>query len=371
VQTTADPRHAAPAGSLWEPPDGLRLAVLGRPLRAIHGLAAFLPPGARVLRPPFGLLAADALVGWGRNKGSGRWAQRLAPWLRLPIVTLEDGFVRSFGLGVVGTPALSAVVDDIGMHFDATGPSRIETMLEHGGWETEALLARARACLAEMRRLRISKYNVASEPSPAAAALLAGEPFVLCVDQTAGDVSIELGAAGPESFRRMLRAARDENPGARIVVKTHPNVATGLRRGCLDAAEAAALGAETIAEALDPWRLLDRTQRLYTVTSQMGLEALVAGVPVRCFGLPFYAGWGATEDDLACPRRSRRRSAEEIFAAAYLLYARYADPLTGAPTTLERTIATIAAWREAVSRDPGFHPVIGGGARTAPAALTP
>jgi capsule polysaccharide export protein KpsC/LpsZ len=37
----------------------------------------------------------------------------------------------------------------------------------------------------------------------------------------------------------------------------------------------------------------------------------------------------------------------EIFAAAYLLYARYADPQTGAPRTLEETIAAIAAARGA------------------------
>ena len=330
----------------WAPPPGLRLVPMGAKLASLPGLAGFLPPGVRLRPLPSGLLGADALLGWGR-KGSGARARRLGRLLRKPVVTLEDGFVRSLGLGVAGAPALSVVVDDLGVHYDAHAPSRIEVMLEQGGWESAALLARARAAMAEMRRLRISKYNLGAEPSPATAALIGAGPFVLCVDQTAGDASVALGGAGPDSFRRMLAAARAENPGARILVKTHPDVVAGLRRGLVDPADAARAGAAVIGEALDPWLLLDRATRVYTVTSQLGLEALVAGVPVRCFGLPFHAGWGATEDEIPCPRRTRRRTAVEIFAAAYLLYARYADPQTGAPRTLEETIAAIAAARGA------------------------
>jgi capsular polysaccharide export protein len=328
----------------WAPRPGMRLVPMGGRLAAMPGLAAFLP-GARLSPLPFGVLGADALLGWGR-KGSGARAQRLGRWLRKPVVTLEDGFVRSVGLGVAGAPALSVVVDDLGVHYDAHAPSRIEVLLEQGGWETDALLARARAAMVMMRRLRISKYNVAAAPTPATAALLAEGPCVLCVDQTAGDASVALGRAGPDSFRRMMAAARAENPGARILVKTHPDVVAGLRQGLVDPADAARAGAVVIGEALDPWLLLERASRVYTVTSQMGLEALVAGLPVRCFGLPFHAGWGATEDEIPCPRRTRRRSAAEIIAAAYLVYARYADPQTGAPRTLEETIAAIATARD-------------------------
>ena len=332
------------AGGAWAPPPGLRVVPMGFRLSSMPGLAGFLPPGV-LLRPlPFGLRGADALLGWGR-KGSGAGARWLGRLLGKPVVTLEDGFVRSLGLGVAGAPALSVVVDDLGVHYDAHAPSRIETMLEHGGWESPALLARARDAMTAMRRLRISKYNLGAAPSPATAALLGAGPFVLCVDQTAGDASVALGGAGPESFRRMMAAARAENPGARILVKTHPDVVAGRRRGLVAPTDAARAGAVVIGEALDPWLLLEHATRVYTVTSQLGLEALVAGLPVRCFGLPFHAGWGATEDAIPCPRRTRRRSAEEIFAAAYLMYARYADPRTGAPRTLEETMAAIAAAR--------------------------
>ena len=43
---------------------------------------------------------------------------------------------------------------------------------------------------------------------------------------------------------------------------------------------------------------------VYTVSSQMGFEAIFAGHRPRVFGKPFYAGWGLTEDDEVIPRRT-------------------------------------------------------------------
>lgn len=52
---------------------------------------------------------------------------------------------------------------------------------------------------------------------------------------------------------------------------------------------------------------------MYVVTSQLGFEALLAGKRVHCFGMPFYAGWGLTEDSQSCARRSVERSLEAVF----------------------------------------------------------
>jgi capsular polysaccharide export protein len=60
----------------------------------------------------------------------------------------------------------------------------------------------------------------------------------------------------------------------------------------------------------------------------MGFEALLCGHPVRCFGLPWYAGWGATQDEQHCPRRTRSRSVRELFVAGYMRYTRYLNPTT-------------------------------------------
>src|SRR5699024_9665632 len=86
--------------------------------------------------------------------------------------------------------------------------------------------------------------------------------------------------------------------------------------------------------------------RVYTVSSGLGFEALCADLPVTCFGVPFYAGWGATDDRKPCSRRSRSCSVEEIFAAAYLTYSLYLDPWDRRPLEFEEAADALAFLRD-------------------------
>ncbi len=58
-------------------------------------------------------------------------------------------------------------------------------------------------------------------------------------------------------------------------------------------------------------------------------------------GLPFYAGWGLT-DDPGCPRRTRRLTLDELVAGALILYPRYVDPRTGLPCPPEVLVQRLA-----------------------------
>jgi capsular polysaccharide export protein len=130
----------------------------------------------------------------------------------------------------------------------------------------------------------------------------------------------------------MLQAAIDENPGAQVIVKTHPEVSSGRKRGYLGHVQPMQLpqGGQLLPlrEAANPIGLLQQVSQVYVATSGMGFEALLCGKPVRCFGLPWYAGWGVTQDEQHCSRRTRSRSVRELFAAGYLRYTRYLNPAT-------------------------------------------
>ena len=63
---------------------------------------------------------------WGKKHPKRR---KLAHILRLPLLNLEDGFLRSVGLGVSGYPPYSIVYDDIGIYYDTTRPSRLEQLI--------------------------------------------------------------------------------------------------------------------------------------------------------------------------------------------------------------------------------------------------
>lgn len=278
------------------------------------------------------LWRASALAGWGRKR-TGRTAQALARRMGLPALTLEDGFVRSFGTGA-HSPGLSLVVDDAGIYYDCTQPSALEQLLASpvdvlAGPGCSAMQARA-----ALLQAGLSKYNHAPDLPPDA--LRAGDAQrVLVVDQTAGDMSVALGGASAQSFADMLQAALDENPQATIYVKTHPEVSSGRKGGYLTAVQNSER-VVVLREAVNPLSLIQQMSKVYVVSSTMGFEALLAGKPVTCFGVPWYAGWGVTDDRQpnhpAMQRRAagtgRKRNVDELFAAAYLHYTRYLNPYT-------------------------------------------
>jgi capsular polysaccharide export protein len=82
-----------------------------------------------------------------------------------------------------------------------------------------------------------------------------------------------------------------------------------------------------ISDYINPISLLENFDEVWTVSSQMGFEALMLGKKVRCYGTPFYAGYGLTEDmdsnDVLTFRNTYPRTLEEIFYNAYIRYASY------------------------------------------------
>ena len=85
------------------------------------------------------------------------------------------------------------------------------------------------------------------------------------------------------------------------------------------------------------------------MTSLAGFEALLRGKPVTTYGQPFYAGWGLTEDLCPVPRRTRRRSLDELVAGALILYPRYLDPVTGLRCTPELLVERLGHRRAAAA----------------------
>lgn len=289
----------------------------------------------------------DLVVGWGR-KASSKKAHSYATKNRIPFCCIEDGFVRSVGLGVDGAAPLSVVVDDVGIYYDATAPSLLEDILN--GLRTVgcslddvSLINRASSCIDSILSKSISKYNNAQNAGELDR--LVDSSTVLVLDQTRGDCSVEYGMADENSFRLMLDSAIAENPGCKVAVKIHPDVVCGKKTGYLSELVKDNRYGESVCLIdvdVNPIALLKSVGRVYTVTSQMGFEALMCKKRVACFGVPFYAGWGLTDDRISCARRSRERSLEQVFAAAYLLYARYINPVTGANSNLEDTIELIS-----------------------------
>ena len=333
------------------------LAVLTPGLRRVSTLPALLPEWLIGNGQRAG--TGSAVLAWG-HKPSARIAEQFAQRHGLPLLRAEDGFLRSTDLGH-RCPPLSIVLDDQGIYYDAGQPSRLESLI--AAQLGAAQLDRGARLRAAWVAARVSKYNHARDDLPDALLRPAAtDPPVLVIDQTAGDASITGAGASATHFQWMLQAALDEHPGAPIWLKVHPDVIAGRKQGHFAHLTSGEAGRVTlIADAIHPPALLDVCRAVYVVSSQMGFEALLHGRAVRCFGLPFYAGWGLTADHLSAP--ARRRSASPGIAAlthaALIAYPRCLDPETGRLCEPERLLAHLALQRQQRATCPSPVQVLG------------
>lgn len=285
--------------------------------------------------------------GWGR-KESGKKAIELSTKFNGKFKLLEDGFIRSVGLGVDGAKLLSIVEDDIGIYYDATSQSRLEKILSEHKFDNE-LLQESKWCIDFITTHNISKYNNAPNISKNLIQKyeLENSNNILIIAQTDGDASLVYGLGDKFSTADVIDAAIKENPNSNILLKIHPDVLSGKKKSDINISNLDSK-IKIIAEDINPISLLKYINKVYTKTSGMGFEALMCGCECVCFGMPFYAGWGLSDDRVQAPsRRNRTLSIEELFAGAYILYAKYIDAYTGQNTTLKRVLPQINALKNA------------------------
>ncbi|WP_339819487.1 capsular polysaccharide biosynthesis protein [uncultured Paracoccus sp.] len=253
-------------------------------------------------------------------------------------IRVEDGFLRSNGLGAALTPPLSVVADDLGIYFDPTAPSRLEALISRG--PPPCGRDRAERLIAALIAARLTKYNLGGtiDLPPRD-----GRRRILVPGQVEDDASILKGAGAERTNQALLARVRADNPDACLIYKPHPDVEAGLRPGAIDAASLAAL-ADHVATHADPVTLIDAVDEVWTITSTLGFEALLRGKPVTVLGAPFYAGWGLTRDLGPLPaRRQARPDLAALVHACLIAYPRYRDPVTGLPCPVELALERLAA----------------------------
>ncbi|EIT8298620.1 capsular polysaccharide biosynthesis protein [Campylobacter jejuni] len=283
----------------------------------------------------------DLFLGWGRKK-SGLKAINLAKKYKAKFILLEDGFIRSLNLGVENSPSFSMVKDDIGIYYDATAPSKLENLLNTYEFKDEEI-KQAKKAIELIKKYKISKYNNNLDiPDDY---FQKDEKRVLIITQTANDASLEFGLAKGFKTVDMIKDAIKENPKSKIYIKIHPDVLSGKKQSDLDI-NSLPKECILITENFNPVALLEFFDKVYTKTSGMGFEALMQECECICYGMPFYAGWGLTKDKLECKRRMQKRSLEEVFYAAYILYSEYFNSYLNQKSNIFDTIQTLAKYKD-------------------------
>lgn len=253
----------------------------------------------------------------------------------LPVFRMEDGFVRSVGLGAKHIRPLSFVLDKSGwLYFDATHPNGLEAFLSKHQFSQDELNL-ARQMIDKILRLQITKYNL-NEQGHYDVSSQSGKK-ILVIGQCEDDASILYGSPHIKLNTELIEQAIQENPEATIYFRPHPDVTAGLRDSVSDVYSVSP-DVVILDQPFDLWGNIDHFETIYVLTSLAGFEAAMRGCHVRVFGHPFYSGWGITQDEYPHPRRDRELTVEAVFYAAYMHLTHYIHPKTTMPITLDEAI---------------------------------
>ena len=315
------------------------LIDFNRPIRAAMGFArwkrATVEPllwGGSPVR--FAAATSEALAALPGDGALAIWKARVPPaFLEAaerrdgPLYEVEDGFIRSVGLGADCVPPLSILIDRLGVHYDPGRANELERLLETGVFSDE-MRDRAEKLRRRIIETGMSKYAVGQQ---AMARPGGARPHILVTGQVEDDRSVRFGGGGVTGNLDLLRRARAAEPDAYLLYKPHPDVEAGHRTGHVPDAEALRY-ADAIVRDAGISALLDMVDGVHVITSLAGFEGLIRGKAVTTHGMPFYAGWGLTRDLGDIPvRRTAVRDVLDMVAAVLMVYPRYLDPVTQLP----------------------------------------
>lgn len=296
-----------------------------------YGRLRYLRSAEALLKKPS--LAGQTIIIWAAREPAGFADAVAAKGAKL--VRMEDGFLRSVGLGSNHVGGSSLVVDETGIYFDPRTPSALESMLQNEPADA-ALLQRARLLRQQLVQHGLTKYNVGSS-TPITINARPGQRRVLVPGQVENDASLRQGSPEVQHNLALLQRVRAAEPEAWIVYKPHPDTEAGTRPGQL--ADADVLRhADQIVREVTVTALFPQIDLVHTMTSLVGFEALLRGLPVHTWGLPFYAGWGLSTDHLSTPRRTQRLSLDALVAGVLIRYPLYRHPHSGEPCEVEALV---------------------------------
>ena len=241
---------------------------------------------------------------------------------------------------------MSLVFDKKSIHYDYSKPSDLEELLQTRVFNNEEL-NRANQLIKQIKIKNISKYNLRTERVFLHKKKSPKQKITIVLGQVETDYSIVYGVPNntiKKTNYALVCKVREDYPNDYIIYKPHPDLEHGLRSKGLEEVFIKNI-ADSIAYKTAIKDLFEISDRVAVFTSLGGFEALIRNIPVACYGLPFYAGWGLTEDKiinkLIKKRRTRKLSLEELVYVAIIEYPYYFSLKFNCHTEIEDIINEI------------------------------
>lgn len=271
------------------------------------------------------------LISWS-SKDQSEVNKIIKKWGGVPWY-VEDGFIRSTGLGTDLTAPASIVLDRSGIYYDPNSSSDLESLLQNKSYSSDEL-HRAERLKNNLLENQLSKYNVGNAIDIAEIERNVNQSVILIPGQVEGDASIKKGCVDIRTNTDLVEAVRKSRPNEFLIYKPHPDVVSGNRKGKV-AQQITDKFCDLVLEDSSITDCLEIADEVHTMTSLVGFEGLMRELKVVCYGLPFYSNWGLTEDRHQLPRRDRKISLNELIAATLIDYPLYMNWQTGELTTPE------------------------------------
>ena len=281
------------------------------------------------------------IIVWGKNIKIEKYILKLSNY-----ISVEDGFIRSVGLGAELYPPLSLLFDKKGIHYDASRSSDLEYLLQNFNVNHNEII-RARRIIDLIIKSKISKYNLKLNKEINLPNNFSNQQIIGVLGQVETDNSITYGVPNDTILKTnfaLVEQVRRDYPDAYIIYKPHPDTESGLRiKGTNDSS--IIKNADYIANNISVENLFNKVDRVAVFTSLGGFEALIRGIPVSTYGFPFYAGWGLTDDKLHdhiwAKRRTRKMTIEELTFISLIKYPFYSSLKFNCLTEIENIIEEI------------------------------
>ncbi len=288
----------------------------------------------------------ENMIVWGKNPKLDKHKSKVNNF-----ISVEDGFIRSVGLGGDLYPPLSLLFDKKGIHYDASRESDLEYLLQNYDVNDNEII-RSKKIIDLLIKLKISKYNLRLNNKINMPNNIQKRQIIGVLGQVETDNSIIYGVPEDTISKTnfaLVEQVRNDYPDAYIIYKPHPDTESGLRiKGTKDASIKE--NADFIANKTSVEHLFKEVDKIAVFTSLGGFEALLRGISVSTYGLPFYAGWGLTDDKLHdhlwSKRRTRKLTIEELTFIALIKYPFYSSLRFNSLTEVENIIEEIIECNE-------------------------
>lgn len=228
---------------------------------------------------------------------------------------VEDGFMRSIGLGASRVNPRSLIFDNSGyLFFDAIRDSALHKIIR--GADFSDSLFSSDNLKEKFIEANVSKYNLKNNTRE-----LIPNDCILVIGQNERDLSILKSGSIFSTNESLLRHVMKIRDGQKIIYKSHPDVLNNpsLRTSFPENIS----GVQVVHNLGILLRNAHKVREVHTISSLLGFEFMLRNVSVYCYSRTWYSGWGLSHDCYHSNDENLGIGIDELFISAYILYPIY------------------------------------------------